>query len=134
MTGAFILLPADVFRGMLRTVRNCHSRELFDHARKEGRAVVRGLDLDAHSTRRKSIPDKVAFRVDTRAWLDSLTENQRRRASISPTGIRRRNRPAMERLGTGRVYLPASTPRELRTIHGSEARGVIGPGKDARST
>ena len=31
-------------------------------------------------TRRTSVLDVVAFRIDTQAWLESLTEDQRKRA------------------------------------------------------
>ena len=65
---------------MLRTIKHCRARDLFDHARVGGQVIVRGLDLDAYVNRRTSVPDTVAFKVDTRAWLDSLTEEQRRRA------------------------------------------------------
>jgi hypothetical protein len=65
---------------MMRTVKHGHFRELFDHARKGGEAIVTGLNLDAYRSRRTSVPDTVAFRIDTQAWLDSLTEHQRSRA------------------------------------------------------
>jgi hypothetical protein len=65
---------------MMRTVKYGHSRELFDHARKGGEVVVSGVDLDAYVSRRASVLDAVAFRIDTRDWLDSLTERQRSRA------------------------------------------------------
>jgi hypothetical protein len=65
---------------MMRTVKASKSRELWDHIRKGGHAVVTGIDLDAYVSKRNSVLDIVAFRVDTREWLDSLTEKQRRRA------------------------------------------------------
>jgi hypothetical protein len=65
---------------MMRTVKASKSRELWDHARKTGHAIVTGVDLDAYISKRTAVPDVVAFRVDTKAWLDSLTEKQRRRA------------------------------------------------------
>jgi hypothetical protein len=63
-----------------RTIRASHARDLFDHARRGGQVIVRGLDLDAYVNRRTSVLDIVAFKVDTRAWLESLTAEQRRRA------------------------------------------------------
>jgi hypothetical protein len=63
-----------------RTIRETRSRDLFELAHKGDQVIVRGLDLDAYVNRRTSVPDTVAFKVDTRAWLDSLTEEQRRRA------------------------------------------------------
>lgn len=65
---------------MMRTVMAEKSRELWDHARKVGEAIVTGIDFDAYVANRNSVPDIVAFRVDTQAWLDSLSENQRNRA------------------------------------------------------
>jgi hypothetical protein len=65
---------------MMRAVRHGHFRELFDHARKCGEAIVTGINLDAYVNRRTSVPDTVAFRIDTRAWLDFLTEHERSRA------------------------------------------------------
>ena len=65
---------------MMRTVKNSHSRELFDYARKGGHVILRGVDLDVYVGRRNAVPDIVAFRIDTQAWLDSLTEHQRHRA------------------------------------------------------
>jgi hypothetical protein len=65
---------------MMRTVKHGHFRELFDHARKGGDAIVTGMDLDAYVNQRTSVLDTVAFRIDTQAWLDSLTEHQRSRA------------------------------------------------------
>ena len=43
-------------------------------------AVVTGIDLDAFVSKRNTVLDVVAFRIDTADWLASLTENQRRRA------------------------------------------------------
>jgi hypothetical protein len=34
------------------------------------------VNLDAFISERNAIPDIVSFRLDTPAWLDSLTENQ----------------------------------------------------------
>ena len=56
------------------------SRVNFDGCRKDGQVIVRGLDLDAYVSRRTTVLDIVAFKVDTRDWLDSLTEEQRQRA------------------------------------------------------
>jgi hypothetical protein len=41
---------------------------------------VTGIDLDAYVSKRSAVLDVVVFRIDTKAWLDSLTESQRRRA------------------------------------------------------
>ena len=65
---------------MMRTVKGSKFRELWDHARNTGQAIVCGIDLDAFISERDTIPDIVSFRLDTPAWLDSLTENQRQRA------------------------------------------------------
>ncbi|MGO8900529.1 MAG: hypothetical protein ACLQU5_19605 [Isosphaeraceae bacterium] len=65
---------------MMRTVKASKSRELFDHSRKTGEAIVTGVDWEAFVSKRNTVPEIVAFRVDTQAWLDSLTENQRQRA------------------------------------------------------
>src|SRR5262245_21453756 len=65
---------------MMRTVRCGHFRELFDHARNGVEAIVTGLNLDAYVSRHTTVLDVVAFRLDTRDWLDSLTEKQRQRA------------------------------------------------------
>ena len=65
---------------MLRTVRNSKARELFDYARRSGHVIARGIDMDAYIGRGASVLDIVAFRIDTQAWLDSLTEVQRTRA------------------------------------------------------
>jgi hypothetical protein len=64
----------------MKCVRNGHFRELFDHARNGGEVIVTGVNLDAYVSRRDTVLDIVSFRVDTRAWLDSLTEHQRNRA------------------------------------------------------
>jgi hypothetical protein len=65
---------------MMKTVKGSRFRDLFDHERRNGHAIVCGLDLDAFVAERDTIPDIVSFRIDTPAWLDSLTETQRRRA------------------------------------------------------
>src|SRR4051812_47336702 len=65
---------------MMRAVKTSKSRELWDHAEKGGFAVVTGIDLDAYVSKHSTVLDVVAFRIDTQAWLDSLTENQRHRA------------------------------------------------------
>ena len=104
MTNAFYFSCHQTRSGrMLRAVRHCHSREVFDQARMGRSAVVRGLDLDDYAAKKTAIPDRVAFRMDTRAWLDSLTENQRQRlqdlaAGHSPSECARRwnvSRPAV---------------------------------------
>jgi len=65
---------------MMRAVKASKSRELWDHVRKGGHAVLTGIDLDAFVGKKNAVLDIVAFRIDTEAWLDSLTENQRQRA------------------------------------------------------
>jgi hypothetical protein len=81
LTSAFYFACRQTRSGrMARTVKNCHARDLFDHARKGGQVIIRGLDLDAYVNRRTTVLDAVAFKIDTRAWMDSLTENQRQRA------------------------------------------------------
>jgi DNA-directed RNA polymerase specialized sigma24 family protein len=65
---------------MMRTVKRGHFRELFDYARRSGHVIIRGVDLDAFVSRRATVLDIVAFRIDTRDWLDSLTDHQRARA------------------------------------------------------
>jgi hypothetical protein len=65
---------------MMRAVRASKSRELCDHVRKGGHAILTGVDLNAFVSNRNAVPDIVAFRVDTREWLDSLNEKQRQRA------------------------------------------------------
>jgi hypothetical protein len=81
LTSAFYFSLRQTRSGrMMRTVKHGHFRELFDHARKGGEAIVTGLNLDAYVSRRTTVPDTVAFRIDTRDWLDSLTEHERGRA------------------------------------------------------
>ncbi len=65
---------------MMRAVKGSKSRELWDHASKSGEAIVTGVDWEAFVSKRNTVPDIVAFRVDTQDWLDSLTESQRQRA------------------------------------------------------
>ena len=65
---------------MMRAVKASKSRELWDHACKTGEAIVTGIDLDAYVSKRSTVLDIVSFRIDTQAWLESLTENQRQRA------------------------------------------------------
>jgi hypothetical protein len=60
---------------MMRAVKHEKSRELW-----VGDAVQTGINLDAYVSKRDTVLDIVAFRIDTQAWLDSLTENQRQRA------------------------------------------------------
>jgi hypothetical protein len=59
-----------------RAVKHDHSRELWNHHR----CIHAGLDISGYIADRDMVPDIVSFRVDTRAWLDSLPENQRKRA------------------------------------------------------
>lgn len=65
---------------MMRTVKASKSRELWDLARKNGHAIVTAVDFDAYVSTRNAVPDIVAFRLDTAAWLESLTDHQRQRA------------------------------------------------------
>jgi hypothetical protein len=62
---------------MMRSVKGSKSRELFGRA---GEVIVTGINLDAFISKRNTVFDAVAFRLDTSAWLDSLTEKQRQRA------------------------------------------------------
>ncbi len=81
LTSAFYFSCRQTRSGrMMRTVKHSQARDLFDHARKGNQVVIRSLDLDEYVGRRTSVLDAVAFRVDTRAWLESLTEHQRSRA------------------------------------------------------
>jgi hypothetical protein len=66
-------------RGMNDVTR---SRDIYS----AGNAVSGGIDLDAYVADRMPIPDIVAFRIDTREWLDSLTPNQRSRAIYLASG------------------------------------------------
>jgi hypothetical protein len=65
---------------MMRAVKASKPRELWDHVRRGGHAIVTGLDLDAFIGKRNAIPDAVAFRIDTADWLATLSDRQRRRA------------------------------------------------------
>jgi hypothetical protein len=65
---------------MMRAVKASKSRELWDHVRRGGHTIVTGLDLDAFVGKRNTIPDAVAFKVDTTDWLATLSDRQRRRA------------------------------------------------------
>jgi hypothetical protein len=65
---------------VMRAKKHDRSRELWDHAHKTGQAIVTGIDFDTYVSKRDTVPDIVAFRIDTQAWLDSLTEIQRQRA------------------------------------------------------
>ncbi len=81
MTSAFYYAMRQTRSGrMMKTVRHGKFRELFDHARNGGEAIVTGVNLDAYVGRHTTVLDAVAFRIDTRDWLDSLTEHQRSRA------------------------------------------------------
>jgi hypothetical protein len=65
---------------MMRAVKASKSRELWDHVRRGGHAIVTGLDLDQFIGKRGTIPDAVAFKIDTADWLATLSDRQRRRA------------------------------------------------------
>jgi hypothetical protein len=65
---------------MMKTVKASKFRDLFDHERRNGHAIVCGINLDAFVSERNTIPDIVSFRLDTPAWLDTLSGNQRQRA------------------------------------------------------
>ena len=58
---------------MMRSVKAEKSRDLWAHASKTGESIISGIDFDAYISKRNSVPDIVAFRIDTQAWLDSLT-------------------------------------------------------------
>jgi hypothetical protein len=65
---------------VMRAVKASKSRELWDHVRRGGHAILTGLDLDQFIGKRHTIPDAVAFRIDTADWLATLSDRQRRRA------------------------------------------------------
>jgi len=76
LTSAFYFACRQTRSGrMMRTQARSKSRELWHHDRP-----VTGAHLDRFESKRDSVPNIVAFRVDTQAWLDSLTERQRQRA------------------------------------------------------
>ncbi len=60
---------------VMRTVKASKFRDVWNHA-----LVVTGAHLENFVSERNTVPDIVAFRIDTQAWLDSLTEHQRQRA------------------------------------------------------
>jgi hypothetical protein len=81
LTSAFYYSCRQIRSGrMMKTVKASKFRDLFDHERRNGHAIVCGLNLDAFVSERDSIPDVVSFRIDVPAWLNSLTEHQRKRA------------------------------------------------------
>jgi hypothetical protein len=81
LTSAFYFSCRQTRSGrMMKTVKASKFRDLFDLARRNGRSIVCGVDLDGFISERDPIPDIVSFRLDTPAWLDSLTEHQRQRA------------------------------------------------------
>jgi hypothetical protein len=66
----------------LKTVKHSRFRELWSHMSRD----MRGLDLDSFVDDRDSVPDIVSFRLDTPAWLNSLTPVQRERAIVLGQG------------------------------------------------
>jgi hypothetical protein len=88
---------------MMRTVKSDKSRELWDYARKTGKRIVSGINLDAYVSKRCSVLDVVAFRIDTQAWLDSLTENQRQRALDLAGGTGTKELPERWKVSAGAV-------------------------------
>jgi hypothetical protein len=81
LTSAFYFSCRQTRSGrMMKTVKASKFRDLFDLARRNGRSIVCGVDLDGFISERDTIPEIVSFRLDTPAWLDSLTEHQRQRA------------------------------------------------------
>jgi hypothetical protein len=71
-----------------KTVKHSHSRELFDHEKRNGRAIVRGLHLAYFIASEQDVPTVVSFRVDTPAWLASLSDRDRKRALDLSTGAK----------------------------------------------
>jgi hypothetical protein len=67
---------------VMRAVKHSKFRELWSHMERD----MRGLDLDSFVHERNSVPDIVSFRLDTPAWLDSLTPAQRERALVLGQG------------------------------------------------
>jgi hypothetical protein len=65
---------------MMKAVKASKFRDLWEHERKNGHAILRGLNLDAFVSLRSAIPDTVAFKIDTPAWLESLPALHRQRA------------------------------------------------------
>jgi hypothetical protein len=66
----------------MRVVKHSKFRELWSHMWRD----MRGLDLDSFVHERDSVPSIVSFRIDTPAWLDSLTPAQRERALVLGQG------------------------------------------------
>jgi hypothetical protein len=84
---------------MMKAVKASKFRDLWGHAHRSGHAIVSGIDLDAYISERSAIPDAVAFRIDTPAWLESLTDEQRRRAKDLSEGYS--TQECAERWGVG---------------------------------
>jgi hypothetical protein len=71
---------------MTKVVKHSRFRELFDHERRTGHAIVRGLNWELFVDPRDDVPTIVSFKVDTPAWIDSLPDIQRKRALDLATG------------------------------------------------
>ena len=75
-----------------RSGRAPQNREVNDVSRSRDiysvrHAVSGGIELDAYVADRTPIPEIVAFRIDTQDWLDSLSDQQRQRASDLASGL-----------------------------------------------
>jgi hypothetical protein len=112
---------------MMRAAKGSKSRELYDHARKAGAAIITGIDLDAFIGKRNTVVDIVAFRVDTLAWIDSLTENQRQRAMELADGT------STSELARRWNVSPAAVSLYRRQLNLSYPERESCPGMDARS-
>jgi hypothetical protein len=67
---------------VMRAVKHSKFRELWSHMERD----MRGLDLDSFVHERDSVPDIVSFRLDTPAWLDSLSDVDHERVMALATG------------------------------------------------
>jgi hypothetical protein len=65
---------------VMKTDKHSHTRELYDHANRIGAPLQSYFHFDAYISKRASVPDIVSFRIDTPAWLDSLSPELRKRA------------------------------------------------------
>jgi hypothetical protein len=84
-----------------RTVKHSKFRELWTHMERD----MRGLDLDSFTHPRDSVPDIVSFRLDTPAWLDSLSDVDHKRVMALATGDK--SKDIARRLGTSEASVSA---------------------------
>jgi hypothetical protein len=88
---------------MTKAVKHSRFRELFDHEKRVGHAIVRGLNWELFIDPRDSVPVIVSFKVDTPAWLDSLSEVDRKRALDLATGAKGKDLAARWKVSPARV-------------------------------